>query len=413
MQQQRSVRHTSNEGKVQLAISAIDIEHIQCENHAAAVYGVSRTTLRRRRDGTQPRRDCQPNSKKLTKLEEEAVVRRILELDVRGLAPTKDIVRDMSDRLLRERSGKPTGKNWVDNFIKRTPELKTRLSRPYDRQRALCEDPCVINPWFTLVQSFKEKYGIQDDDMFNFDETGFMMGVISSQLVVTSSEMPGKRKTVQPGNREWVTVIQGVNAAGWAIPPFVIFAGKVLISSWYNDVPRDWVISVSPNGWTSNEHAIAWLKHFNKHTRARTVGTHRLLIVDGHKSHALFEFQEYCREEKIITLCMPPHSSHLLQPLHVGCFSLLKRAYRDEISGLARNYTNHISKEAFLPAFMAAYRGTRRNHPPGVTIHPNTKTAAQLEAIELRTIAINAIFSVTELCRPCLIYTAIYILLGA
>jgi hypothetical protein len=249
--------------------------------------------------------------------------------------------------------------------------------------------------------------------MFNFDETGFMMGVISSQLVVTSSEMPGKRKTVQPGNREWVTVIQGVNAAGWAIPPFVIFAGKVLISSWYNDVPRDWVISVSPNGWTSNEHAIAWLKHFNKHTRARTVGTHRLLIVDGHKSHALFEFQEYCREEKIITLCMPPHSSHLLQPLHVGCFSLLKRAYRDEISGLARNYTNHISKEAFLPAFMAAYRGTRRNHPPGVTIHPNTKTAAQLEAIELRTIAINAIFSVTELCRPCLIYTAIYILLGA
>lgn len=113
-----------------------------------------------------------------------------------GIAPTKDIVRDMADRLLRARGGKPTGKNWVDNFIKRTPELRTRLSRPYDHQRALCEDPRVISPWFTLLQSFKEKYGILDEDIYNFDETGFMMGIISSQLVVTSSEGSGKRKKI-------------------------------------------------------------------------------------------------------------------------------------------------------------------------------------------------------------------------
>jgi hypothetical protein len=52
---------------------------------------------------------------------------------------------------------------------------------------------------------------------------------------------------------------------------------------------------------------------------------------------------------------MPPHSSHLLQPLDVACFSPLKRAYGDAISALARNRTNHISKEAFLPAFKAAF----------------------------------------------------------
>jgi len=98
----------------------------------------------------------------------------------------------MGNTILAERGRKPTGKNWVDNFIKRTPDLKTQWSRSCNRQRALTEDPRIISPWLTLVQSFKERYGIQDEDIYNFDETGFMMGVISSQLLVTGSERRGK-----------------------------------------------------------------------------------------------------------------------------------------------------------------------------------------------------------------------------
>ncbi|OCK92739.1 CENP-B protein [Cenococcum geophilum 1.58] len=52
---------------------------------------------------------------------------------------------------------------------------------------------------------------------------------------------------------------------------------------------------------------------------------------------------------------MPPHSSHLLQPLDVGCFSPLKRVYRNQIGSLIRNHINHIIKLKFLPAFRAAY----------------------------------------------------------
>jgi hypothetical protein len=85
------------------------------------------------------------------------------------------------------------------------------------------------------------------------------------------------------------------------------------------------------------------------------VGAHRLLIVDSHESHNSHEFYKYCEEEKIIVLCMPPHLSHLLQPLDVGCFSPLKRAYGDEINSLAQYSTKKIKKEAFLPAFKAAF----------------------------------------------------------
>ena len=52
---------------------------------------------------------------------------------------------------------------------------------------------------------------------------------------------------------------------------------------------------------------------------------------------------------------MPPHSSHLLQPLDVACFSPLKRVYSDEISALARSHIHHINKETFLPAFKATF----------------------------------------------------------
>jgi hypothetical protein len=77
--------------------------------------------------------------------------------------------------------------------------------------------------------------------------------------------------------------------------------------------------------------------------------------MDGHSSHDTIEFRDYCSENNIITLCMPPHSSHLLQPLDVGCFRPLKRAYSTQIEALVRSRVNHITKEDFLPAFKAAY----------------------------------------------------------
>jgi hypothetical protein len=69
------------------------------------------------------------------------------------------------------------------------------------------------------------KYGIQDNDIYNFDKTGFMMGVIASGIVITGTEKRQSPKKVQPGNREWVTAIQSINAEGWVLPPFIIVAG--------------------------------------------------------------------------------------------------------------------------------------------------------------------------------------------
>ena len=81
----------------------------------------------------------------------------------------------------------------------------------------------MIGEWFTRVEGIKNKYGIHDKDVHNFDETGFQMGVIGSMKVVTGSERRRRPDLIQPGNREWVTVIQGICAIGYAIPPFIIY----------------------------------------------------------------------------------------------------------------------------------------------------------------------------------------------
>ena len=52
---------------------------------------------------------------------------------------------------------------------------------------------------------------------------------------------------------------------------------------------------------------------------------------------------------------MPPHSSHFLQPLDVGCFALLKKAYGRQAEPLIRQGINHITKIEFLPCFKAAF----------------------------------------------------------
>jgi hypothetical protein len=218
-------------------------------------------------------------------------------------------------------------KNWVSRFIDRHPELKTRWNRKFHSQRAKCEDPHTINAWFQLLQGTRLLYGIKDAGIYNFRRDRIYNGCYCNIKMVISADTIGRAIVVQPGNREWVTVIEGINTAGYAIPSYMILAGKVHQSNWYQDLPADWTIAVSDNGWTTDQLGFEWIKHFNTHTEYRTKGTHRLLILDGHSSHSTPEFDRYCTTNKITTLCMPAHTSHLLQPLGVSCFSPLKRSY--------------------------------------------------------------------------------------
>jgi hypothetical protein len=89
------------------------------------------------------------------------------------------------------------------------------------------------------------------------------MGVIITTKVLTQTKpsksglnriKSGRLFVNQPGNRHWVTVIEGINTSGWAFPLTVIFEGKVYQSTWYRTtgIPNDWIIDLSENGWTND-----------------------------------------------------------------------------------------------------------------------------------------------------------------
>ncbi|KAJ3551518.1 hypothetical protein NPX13_g11344 [Xylaria arbuscula] len=351
----------SKEAQLLLAIQAIQKDPTLSVRAAAKIYNVPETTLRDRQRGILPRRDIPANSRKLTDSEEKAIVQYILDLDSRAFPPRLSSVEDMANRLLAERDASGAlrvGINWASKFIKRQPQLCTRLNRRIDYQRVQCEDPIQYRKWFRLVSNTIAKYGIDASDIYNFDETGFAMGLISSTgMVVTSIERRGRPRQKQQGNREWATVIQAVGAQGRIIPPYVIVAGKNHLSNWYENspFPLDWRIAVTDNGWTTNEKGLEWVQHFDQHTKGCKKGVYRLLILDGHESHHSTEFEVYCKKNNIVTLCMPAHSSHRLQPLDVGCFGPLKAAYSRQIERLMKLHFTHISKVDFFHAFHAAF----------------------------------------------------------
>ena len=247
------------------------------------------------------------------------------------------------------------GTKWVSNFVKRHTELSSVYNRKFDVKRAEVEDPKLISLWFKVVEETIAKYGVAEEDIFNFEETGFQMGVISTSKVITTSDRKGRPRTKQPGNRKWATAIEAINAKGWAIPPFIIFDGKLHQTTWYQTgIPEAWRIAVSDNGWTNDKLGLEWIRHFHDHTK-HCKGKWRLLIFDGHGSHQTAEFRDFCLQNFILTLCMPAHTSHILQPLDVSCFGPLKKAYGSQIENRMRLGVNHITKEEFLPAFKTAH----------------------------------------------------------
>ncbi|CEO61207.1 hypothetical protein PMG11_05506 [Penicillium brasilianum] len=314
------LKSAKQEGKILLALSDLKDDRIKSIRAAAKLYEIPRATLQTRAHGVVSIAERRHPRHKLTQLEENSLCEWILSMDARGAAPRPATVGEMANILLAARGSQPpptVGKNWPSKFIERRDELRTRFSVRYDYQRALNEDPKALRAWFATVQSVIDENGIQPEDIYNFDETGFAMGLISSQ---------------KPGNREWVTAIEAICADGYSLPPCIIFKGKVAMADWFKNLPQDWRFELQ--------------KLFIPSTNSRVRGRFRLLILDGHGSHLTPQFDRICAENDIIPLCMPAHSSHLLQPLDVGCFAVVKRAYGRFVSDLARTGYNHIDNFA-------------------------------------------------------------------
>jgi len=344
----------SEEERMNLALDAFGKGQFPSIRKAAAAFDVPPSTLMTRVNGRTARKDRTANCRKLNETEEETLSEWILDMTQRGFPLQISTVRHLAQLLLSarlKRSENATiGENWVTCFINRHKELRSKYTQNYDYQRAKCESPELIKGWFERVHDTIQQYGILAEDIYNMDETGFKMGHISTSKVICSAEIRQRcARVIQSSNRECATAIIAVNSTGWTLPPQIILAAEDHQSHWYHTIPKDYTISVSKNGWTNDELALYWLQNiFERYTASRTVGRYRMLILDGHGSHATAGFDKFCMDRRIIPLYMPPNSSHLLQPLDVCCFSPLKHLYGQKIQEMIRYNIPSIGKEDFL-----------------------------------------------------------------
>ncbi|KAJ1576820.1 hypothetical protein NDA14_004209 [Ustilago hordei] len=178
-------------------------------------------------------------------------------------------------------------------------------------------DPSVVEAYFDVLEKTIAKYRILPKNIFNMDKTGFLIG-----------------QRTKP-------------------PPMVIFWGKNHMQGWYHNhtAAKDWVFATSQNGWTDNELALHWLKDcFDKHTKQRAQGKYWLLILDGHGSHITAEFIQQAWDSHIVCLCLPPHATHLLQPLDVVIFGPLQQAFTKEVDKFAGANLS-ISRKDFIDMY--------------------------------------------------------------
>jgi len=179
MPQPTSAQLASKEGRIALAINSYKSGDFTSIQSAADTYDIPESTLRTRLKGRPSWQEYRSINHNLTDTEELVLVNWILSIDERGLPVCTALIRDIANLLLQKRTGLDASSTrivrvrWPYNFVRRHDSLRTRYNQKYDYKRALYKDPKVIRDWFRLVQNTVIKYRIQDEDIYNFDKTGF------------------------------------------------------------------------------------------------------------------------------------------------------------------------------------------------------------------------------------------------
>lgn len=138
--------------------------------------------------------------------------------------------------------------------------------------------------------------------------------------------------TSRNSDKENITNLITVNAAGDFAPPLTIFKFDRLPASYVNKAPTGWSLGKSENGWMT---AKTFFEYFANvlHPFFVEKGYEFPIIIflDGHSSHLSLQLSEFCREKKIIVACLLANTTHILQPLDVAVFFPMECKWRKAV----------------------------------------------------------------------------------
>nr|XP_042907942.1 MFS-type transporter clz9-like [Parasteatoda tepidariorum] len=162
-------------------------------------------------------------------------------------------------------------------------------------------------------------------EIFNLDESGLTTVHVPPRVIAGKGvKQVGQMTSGERG--KLVTIISVVNAIGNSVPPLLIFPRKFFKYHMLKGAPPGTIGAANPSGWSTPQIFLQYLEHFVKYVKI-TKYNNIVLIIDNHNTHITIEAINFCKENGIIMLTLPPHTSHKLQPLDRTVFSSFKEHY--------------------------------------------------------------------------------------
>ena len=184
-----------------------------------------------------------------------------------------------------------------------------------------------INEYFDILEDTLKKNHILNDPtvIYNCNETGMLLNPKGLQFVTRRGAKD--IQSVSGDTKVQITVLACTSASGTALPPMVIFDRKTLNSELTRGEIPETIYGLSNKGWINRHLFTGWFyKHFIALIpKKRPV----LLLMDGHSSHYCPDVIRLAAKERVLLFTLPPHATHLTQPLDRGCFPPLKTYWKE------------------------------------------------------------------------------------
>ena len=315
-------------GSMEEASKAVKSEQMSLRE-AARKYNVPVETLRRRTAGLVSL-DCRPGPPTiLTSEEETRLAQYCIAMADMGFGLTREGVMAMAyaivDKTGRDHPFKEgyAGRGWYEGFMARQAILTLRTPQALSYARAVASSKETIDDFFAKLGAIFGRLNLiaKPSLIFNADESGVSI-VHRPAKVVAQIGRHNVPSLTSADRGKTHTILACVSASGQVLPPFMVYPRKRPVPEKLKEgAYPNTVFCVSESGWITKDLFFEWFKMFTQRIPpARPV----LLVLDGHGSHITIEVIEYARSNNIHMLCLPSHTSHILQPLDVGVFKSFK-----------------------------------------------------------------------------------------
>ena len=255
------------------------------------------------------------------------------------------------------------GVKWFQNFEKRhLSHIKRRKKEGLSKKRIVALTKRNLRVFYN--QTYKPVYDRAKLDqrpfcLWNCDETIFQPSRAKEKVYCRATCRNAYAR--EPNStRQGFSVLFCGNAAGQMMPPFVVYKAKHLRLSWCTEGLDDATYSVSDSGWMMDTNFESWIEHtFIPYVKEVCPGNTHVLIFDGHNSHLTYRTIKLAIDNDIIIICLPPNTSHALQPLDVGVFKALKALFSKIINdwNFRTGGNKNIDKEVFPILLKQLYDG--------------------------------------------------------